>query len=59
VHALFFHKNPLACPTTISHLLSSIVNGPMSILTDELLKSCNSFRSCAACWSPCVFVIVS
>jgi hypothetical protein len=26
---------------------------------DELLNLCNSFRSCAACGSPCVFVIVN
>jgi hypothetical protein len=31
----------------------------MSILMDELLNLCNSFRSCAACGSPCVFVITN
>jgi hypothetical protein len=55
VHALFFHRNQLACPITNSYLLC---NGPTSILTDELLNSCNSFRSCAACGSPCVFAYV-
>jgi len=58
-HAQFFRQNLLACPITNSHLLSNVVNGPMSILTDELLNSCNSFRSCAACGSPCAFVIVN
>jgi hypothetical protein len=32
---------------------------PTFNLTDELLNSCNSFRSCAAYGSPCVFVIIS
>jgi len=59
VHAQFFRQNPLACPITNSHLLSNVVNGPTSILTDDLLNSCKSFRSCAASGSPCVFVIVS
>jgi hypothetical protein len=57
VHAQFFRQKPLACPITNSHLLSNVVNGPMSILTDELLNSCYSFRSCAASGSPCVFVV--
>jgi len=56
VRAQFFHQNPLACPITNSHL-SNVVNCPMSILTDELLNLCNSFRNCGACGSPCVFVI--
>ena len=59
VHAQFFRQNPFACPITSSHLLSNIVNGPTSILTEELLNSCNSLRSCAASGSPCVFVIVN
>jgi hypothetical protein len=59
VHAQFFRQNPMACPITNSHLLSNVVNGPTSILTEELLNSCISFRSCAACVSPCVFVIVN
>jgi hypothetical protein len=59
VHAQFFRQNPLACPITHSHLLSNVVNSPTSILTEELLNSCNSFRSCAACGSPYVFVIVN
>jgi len=59
VHAQFFRQNPLVCPITNSHLLSNVVNGPTSILTDELLNSWNSFRSCEAGGSPCVFVIVS
>jgi hypothetical protein len=54
-----FCQNPLACPITNYHLLSNVVNGPTSILTEELLNSCNAFRSCAACGSPCVFVIVN
>jgi len=57
VHAQFFPQNPLACPITNSHLLSNVVTGPTSILMDELLNLCNSFRSCAACGSPCVFII--
>jgi len=57
VHAKFFRQNPLACPITNSHLLSNVVNGPMSILMDELLNSCNCFRSCATCGSHCVFVV--
>jgi hypothetical protein len=31
----------------------------MSVLTDNLLNLCNSFRSCAVSGSPCVFVIVN
>ena len=57
VHSQFFRQNPLACPITNSHFLGNVVNGPKSILTEELLNSCNSFRSCAASASPCVFVI--
>ena len=56
-HAQFFRQNPLACPITNFHLLSNVANGPTLILTDELLNSCNSFRSCATCGSPCVFVV--
>jgi hypothetical protein len=48
----------LASPITNSQLLSNVVNGPTSILTDELLNSCNSLRSCEAYVSSCVFVIV-
>jgi hypothetical protein len=59
VHAQSFRQNPLASPITNSHTLSSVVHGPTSILTDELLNSCNSFRSCRVCGSPCVFVIVN
>ena len=59
VHAQFFRQNSLACPITNSHLLSNVVNGLMSILTDELLNSFNCFRSCATCGSPCVFVVVN
>jgi hypothetical protein len=59
VHAISFRLNTLACSITNSHLLSNVVNGPTSILTDELLNSCNSFRSCAACGSPCVFIIAN
>jgi len=58
VHTQFLRQNPLARPITNFHL-SNVVNGPTLILTDELLNSCNSFRSCAACGSPCVFVIVN
>ena len=59
VHAQFFRQNPLACPITNPHLLSNVANGPTLILTEELLNSCESFRSCAACGSPSVFVIVN
>ena len=59
VHAQFLCQNPLACPITNSHPFSNAVNGPMSILMDELLNSCTSFRSCAAYGSPCVFVNVN
>jgi hypothetical protein len=58
VRAQIFRLNPSACPITNSQLLSNVVNVPTSTLTDELLNSCNSF-SCAACGSPCVFVIVN
>ena len=58
VHAQFFRQNPVACPITNSHLLGNVMNDLTSILTDELLNSCNSFMSCAACGSPFVFVIV-
>ena len=50
VHAQFFRQNPLACPITNFHLLSNVANGPMLILLDELLNSCNSSSSCAT-WS--------
>jgi hypothetical protein len=59
VHAKFFRQNPMACPITNSHLLSNVVIDPTSILTDELLNSCNSFRRCEGCGSPCAFVIVN
>ena len=59
VHAQFSCQNQLACPITISHLLSNVVNGLTSILMDEFLNLCNSFRSCAASGSPCVFVIIN
>ena len=59
VHAQFFRQNPLACPITNFHLLSNVTNGLTSILTDELLISCNSLRNCATCGSPCVFVVVN
>ena len=59
MRAQFFRQNPLACPITNSHLLSNVVNGPSSILVDKLLNLCNSFRSCAASGSPCVFVIIN
>jgi hypothetical protein len=52
-------SEPISMPITNSRLLSNVMNGPVSMLMDELLNSCNSFRSCAACGSPCVFVIVS
>jgi hypothetical protein len=35
VHAQFFLQNPLACPTTNSHLLSNVLNCPTSFLTEE------------------------
>jgi hypothetical protein len=53
LHAQFFRQNTFACPINSSHLLSNVVNGPNSILADELLNSCNSFRSCAACGCVC------
>jgi len=59
VHAQFVRQNSLACPITNSHLVSNVVDGPASILKEELLNSCNSLRSCAVCGSPCVFVIVN
>ena len=59
VHAQFFRQNLLACPITNFHLLSYVANGPTSILMDELLNLCNSFRSCATCGSPCVFIVVN
>jgi hypothetical protein len=34
VLAQFFRQNPLACPLTNFHLLSKVMNGQMSILTD-------------------------
>jgi hypothetical protein len=58
VHAQFFRQNTLACAITNSHL-RNVMNGPTSTLTDELLNSCNSFKRCAACGSPCVFAIAN
>jgi hypothetical protein len=46
VHAQFFRQNPLACPITNFHLLSNVANGPTSILTDELLNSCQFQELC-------------
>jgi len=57
VHAQFFRENPLACPITNFHLFRNVANSPTSILKDELLNSCNGFRNCATCVSPCVFVV--
>ena len=57
-YAMFLAQNPLACPITNSHLLSN-VNAPKSILMDELLNLCNSFRSCAASGSPRMVIIVN
>jgi hypothetical protein len=34
------------------------VNGPTLILTDKVMNSSSSFRSCETCGSPCVFVII-
>ena len=59
VHAQFFRQNPLACNITNFHHLSNVTNGLASILTDELLNSCNSLRKCATYGSPCVFVVVN
>jgi len=59
VHGKFIRQNRLACPITNSHLISNVVNGPTPILTEELLNSCYSFRSCAACGSPCIFFILN
>jgi hypothetical protein len=56
---LRYSQNLLACSITNFYLLSNVVNGPTSILTDELLNSCSSFRFCAACVSPCVFVTIN
>jgi hypothetical protein len=59
VHSQFFRQNPLACPITNSNPLSNVVNGLTSILTEELLNSCRSLRSCAACGSPCVLPVLN
>ena len=52
VHAQFFRQNTLASTITNVHLLSNVRNGPTSILANDLLNSCNGFRSCATCGSP-------
>jgi len=46
VHAQFFRQNLLACPITNFHLFRNVANCPTSILTDDLMNSCNSFRTC-------------
>jgi hypothetical protein len=38
MHAQFSSQNPLACPITNSDLVSKVLNGSTSILTNELLK---------------------
>jgi hypothetical protein len=38
MHAQFSSQNPLACPTTKSNLISRVLNGSTSILTNELLE---------------------
>jgi hypothetical protein len=35
------------------------MNGLTLILMGALLNSCNSFKTCAACGSPCAFVIIN
>ena len=52
LHAQFFRQNTLASTITNVHLLSNVRNGPTSILANDLLNSCNGFRSCATCGSP-------
>jgi hypothetical protein len=51
VHAQFFRQNLLAC-TKNNHLLINVANGPTSLLTDEVLNSCNSFMTSATLFLP-------
>ena len=38
VRAQLFRQNPLACPIANPHLLSNVVNGLASIVTDKILN---------------------
>jgi hypothetical protein len=58
MHVQFSNQNMLACPITNSHLISKVLNGLTSILTNKLLKYENSVRRCAANGPVCVLVIL-
>nr|CAD7267104.1 unnamed protein product [Timema shepardi] len=60
VHTQIRSQNLLACSKTNSHLLSKVLNGPSSILTNDLLKFVISHDGCcAAAGPPCVFVVLN
>jgi hypothetical protein len=59
LHAQFSSQNPLAYPITNSDLISKVLNGSTSILTNELLKLGNSVGRCAADGPICVLVVLN
>jgi hypothetical protein len=59
MHAQFSCQNPLACHITNSNLISKILNGSMSILTNKLLKFSNNVGHCAADGPTCVLVVLN
>jgi hypothetical protein len=59
MHAQFSSQNPLACPITNSDLISKVLNGSSSILTNKLLKFGSSVGHCAADEPSCMLVILS
>jgi hypothetical protein len=59
MHAQFSSQNLLACPITNSDLISKVLNGLTSILTNKLLKFGNSVRRCAADGHTSVLVVLN
>jgi hypothetical protein len=58
MHAHFSSQTLLVCPITNSNLISKVLNGLMSILTNELLKYGNSVGCCAADGPTCVLDVL-
>jgi hypothetical protein len=59
MHAQFNIQNSLSCPITNSDLISKVLNGSTSILTNELLKLGNRVWRCAADGPACVLVVLN
>jgi hypothetical protein len=59
MNAQFSSQNPLACPITISDLISKVVNGSMLIFMNKLLKFGYSGGCCGADEPTCVSVVLN